>query len=84
MLSFNAMPARGQPADFRRRLEYVVVHEMIHLLEPTHSERFIQLLQKHYPTWREARAELNALPWRRRAVDEKTGRPPRGNRPVHD
>lgn len=43
-------------------LEYVVVHEMVHLLEPTHSERFIQLLQKHYPTWREARAELNELP----------------------
>jgi predicted metal-dependent hydrolase len=43
-------------------LEYVVVHEMLHLLEPTHSERFFGLLNKHYPTWREARAELNALP----------------------
>jgi predicted metal-dependent hydrolase len=43
-------------------LEYVVVHEMLHLLEPTHSERFITLLSKHYPSWREARAELNALP----------------------
>jgi predicted metal-dependent hydrolase len=43
-------------------LEYVIVHEMAHLLEPTHSDRFIALLQKHYPTWREARAELNELP----------------------
>jgi predicted metal-dependent hydrolase len=43
-------------------LEYVVVHEMLHLLEPTHSERFITLLSKHYPSWREARAELNELP----------------------
>lgn len=43
-------------------LEYVVVHEMLHLIEPTHSERFIALLTKHYPTWREARAELNELP----------------------
>lgn len=43
-------------------IEYVVVHEMLHLLEPTHSERFIALLDEHYPTWREARAELNALP----------------------
>lgn len=43
-------------------LEYVVVHEMIHLVEPTHSERFIALLEQHYPTWREARAELNELP----------------------
>jgi predicted metal-dependent hydrolase len=43
-------------------LEYVIVHEMAHLLEPTHSERFVAILDKHYPTWREARAELNDLP----------------------
>lgn len=43
-------------------LEYVVVHEMTHLLEPTHSQRFVALLAAQYPTWREARAELNELP----------------------
>lgn len=43
-------------------LEYVVVHEMLHLTEPTHSERFLSLLSKHYPAWLEARAELNELP----------------------
>ncbi|MCX6875292.1 MAG: SprT family zinc-dependent metalloprotease [Verrucomicrobia bacterium] len=43
-------------------LEYVIVHEMVHLIEPVHSERFIAILQDHYPTWREARAELNQLP----------------------
>ena len=43
-------------------LEYVVVHEMLHLMEPTHSERFLGLMSKHYPAWREARAELNELP----------------------
>ena len=43
-------------------LEYVVVHEMVHLLEPTHSERFLAILGENYPTWREARAELNELP----------------------
>jgi predicted metal-dependent hydrolase len=43
-------------------LEYVIVHELAHLLEPTHSERFMAILQMHYPTWREARAELNELP----------------------
>jgi len=43
-------------------LEYVVVHEMLHLIEPTHSDRFIALMNKHYPSWREARAELNELP----------------------
>lgn len=46
----------------RDLLEYVIVHEMIHLIEPTHSERFISLLAQHYPAWRDARAELNALP----------------------
>jgi predicted metal-dependent hydrolase len=43
-------------------MEYVVVHEMLHLVEPTHSERFVALLEQHYPTWRDARAELNELP----------------------
>lgn len=43
-------------------LEYVIVHEMVHLIEPTHSERFLTILGKHCPTWREARAELNELP----------------------
>jgi predicted metal-dependent hydrolase len=43
-------------------LEYVIVHEMVHLLEPTHNDRFITILDEHYPTWREARAELNELP----------------------
>jgi predicted metal-dependent hydrolase len=43
-------------------LEYVVVHEMAHLNEPTHSARFIALLDRHYPRWREARQELNELP----------------------
>jgi predicted metal-dependent hydrolase len=46
----------------RDLLEYIVAHEMIHLIEPTHSERFLAILEKHYPTWRDARAELNELP----------------------
>jgi predicted metal-dependent hydrolase len=43
-------------------IEYIIAHEMVHLLDPTHSERFISILQHHYPSWREARAELNELP----------------------
>ena len=43
-------------------LEYVIAHEMVHLIEPTHSDRFIGILAKHCPSWREARAELNELP----------------------
>jgi len=46
----------------RDLLEYIIVHEMAHLIEPTHNERFIALLDQHYPGWREARSELNALP----------------------
>ena len=42
-------------------LEYVVVHEMAHLIAPTHSRQFIALLTEHYPGWSEARAELNEL-----------------------
>lgn len=43
-------------------LEYVIVHEMAHLLEPTHSDLFVAILDEHFPTWREARVELNELP----------------------
>lgn len=46
----------------RDLLEYVVLHEMVHLIEPSHSERFVALMTDHYPAWREARAELNDLP----------------------
>lgn len=43
-------------------LEYIVVHEMAHIIEPTHNDRFIAILTEHCPSWREARAELNDLP----------------------
>ncbi|MDP9349905.1 MAG: M48 family metallopeptidase [Gemmatimonadota bacterium] len=53
----------------RDLLEYVVAHEMVHLIEPTHSERFIALLSEHYPAWQEARGELNELPLSAEAWD---------------
>lgn len=43
-------------------LEYVILHEMVHLIEPTHNDLFVKTLEKHYPNWREARNELNELP----------------------
>ena len=46
----------------RDLLEYVVVHEMAHLLAPTHSDRFVAILDEHYSHWRDARRELNELP----------------------
>ncbi|MEZ4404432.1 MAG: SprT family zinc-dependent metalloprotease [Kofleriaceae bacterium] len=43
-------------------LEYVVVHELVHLLVPTHDDRFVRLMDRHLPTWRSRRDELNATP----------------------
>jgi predicted metal-dependent hydrolase len=40
-------------------LEYVLVHELVHLIVPNHGKRFVNLMNRHYPTWRAARAELN-------------------------
>ncbi|MCR5886688.1 M48 family metallopeptidase [Hymenobacter sp. J193] len=40
-------------------LEYVVVHELIHLLERKHNERFRTLLDQFMPNWRLHREELN-------------------------
>ena len=40
-------------------LEYVVVHELIHLLERAHNERFRELLDQYLPAWRRCRDELN-------------------------
>ena len=45
-------------------LEYIVVHEMAHLLEPTHSPRFLALMDRFMPSWRETRELLNRLPAR--------------------
>ena len=45
-------------------LEYLVVHEMAHLLEPTHNERFIALMDRFMPNWRNRRNLLNSLPVR--------------------
>lgn len=43
-------------------VEYVIVHEMVHLIVPTHNDHFLALMNKYYPNWREARLELNELP----------------------
>ncbi len=46
----------------RECLEYIVVHEMVHLLEPTHCPRFISLMDRFMPHWRARRDQLNRLP----------------------
>lgn len=45
-------------------LEYVVVHELVHLLEPTHSVRFVALMDTFLPHWQQLRKRLNDLPVR--------------------
>jgi len=48
----------------RECLEYIVVHEMVHLLEPTHNSRFIGLMDRFMPRWQFYRDDLNRLPVR--------------------
>lgn len=43
-------------------LEYIVVHEMVHLLERHHNERFVALMDRFMPLWRYLRDELNREP----------------------
>ncbi len=43
-------------------LEYIVVHELAHLLVPKHDEHFIALMDRHLPQWQAARHLLNAMP----------------------
>ena len=48
----------------RECLEYLVVHELIHLLEPTHNARFVTLMNQFMPKWPCCRQTLNRLPVR--------------------
>lgn len=43
-------------------LEYVIVHELSHLIERKHNDRFVKLMDRHLPDWRTIRDELNAAP----------------------
>ena len=46
----------------RQCLEYIVAHEMAHVLEPTHNARFLALMDRLMPQWHEYREQLNRLP----------------------
>lgn len=43
-------------------IEYIIVHELVHLLERNHNERFLTYMDKFMPEWRTLRQELNRLP----------------------
>ena len=42
-------------------VEHVVVHELCHLLEPSHNARFHALMDRFFPRWREARKETRRI-----------------------
>ena len=48
----------------RACLEYILVHELVHLLERTHNARFVALLDQLLPGWPHRRDQLNRLPVR--------------------
>lgn len=43
-------------------IEYIVVHEMVHLLERNHNKNFITLLTRYFPNWKVEKKLLNELP----------------------
>ena len=54
---FNLELAKKSP----ECLEYIVVHELVHLLEASHNSRFKALMDQYYPDWRLCRKELHSL-----------------------
>ena len=53
-------------------VEHVVVHELCHLLEPSHNARFHALMDKYFPRWREARKETRKICQMQDDEDEQT------------
>ncbi len=43
-------------------LEYLIAHEMVHLLDHTHGPKFVEIMDQIMPAWREIRENLNRLP----------------------
>jgi predicted metal-dependent hydrolase len=50
-------------------LDYIVLHEMIHLLDSTHGPGFVAMMDRFMPAWRETRNLLNILPARHEQWD---------------
>jgi predicted metal-dependent hydrolase len=70
-VSLNLELARERP----EYLEYVVIHEMVHIREPRHDRRFELLMDRFLPDWRTRRRELNhgPRPHARRVSEEPAG-----------
>ncbi len=60
MIRLNSELAKKPPMC----MEYVLVHELAHLIEPTHGKRFVKLMDETLPDWQRRRSMLNELPVR--------------------
>jgi predicted metal-dependent hydrolase len=56
-IRFNSELAKRPPS----ALEYIVVHELVHLLEPGHGPRFVALMDRFLPEWRAERRALHRM-----------------------
>lgn len=45
-----------------RAIDYVIVHELAHLVSPKHDRKFTDVMDREFPRWRNVRQELNELP----------------------
>ncbi|MNR35497.1 hypothetical protein D3C85_1533480 [compost metagenome] len=43
-------------------IEYIIVHELTHLIERNHNSKFVAIMDHHLPNWKELKVELNKLP----------------------
>ena len=43
-------------------LEYVLIHELVHLIEKNHTNKFYALVEEFYPTWKETKKTLDTMP----------------------
>ncbi|HHW94969.1 MAG TPA: M48 family metallopeptidase [Mogibacterium sp.] len=43
-------------------LEYIITHELVHLIEKNHTHRFHALVETYYPTWKDAQKKLEQMP----------------------
>ena len=56
-------------------LEYVIVHELAHLIEASHGERFVAAMDMFLPKWQHLREALNSLPVRHEVWGDLTDDP---------
>jgi predicted metal-dependent hydrolase len=43
-------------------IDYIIVHELTHLMERNHNSKFVAIMDNYLPNWKELKVELNKLP----------------------